>query len=261
MVCLSDCFRFKMSPRVKLEVRAAVRRDREANCQISHDDLDGIQNESLGAGTTRLPPKVPLLEAPVLEEASTSLGEEHISRLRAALPVSHRLQAWRKLYGFERDGCSLKTLFRCLSPEPHTGRSQGPCILVVEDLHGAVFGAYASHPWLPKEHMFGAGTTFLFTFVPEFKVFKWSRQNDLFLGARTSTTKNASRVKGHISVGGGGKGPGIWLSEDLIWGASHCCDTFRNRCLASAEEFKVKNIEVWGFRRGGRSGPGLERVR
>jgi len=157
------------------------------------------------------------------------------------------MQPWRKLYGFERDGCSLKTLFRRLSPDPHTGRSVGPCILVVQDLAGAIFGAFASHPWLPNEACFGSGTSFLFTFVPDFRVFKWSRKNDFFLGARVGSRKNSRKGKGYISVGGGGSGPGLWLSEDLLNGASHCCETFSNRCLTHNEEFKVKTIEVWAF--------------
>jgi len=94
--------------------------------------------------------------------------------------------------------------------------------------------------------MFGAGTTFLFTFHPDrFSIFKWTRNNDFFLGARMSTQQNLKGEKGYISAGGGGLGAGVWLSDDLIHGSSHCCQTFNNDCLASSEDFKVKTLEVW----------------
>lgn len=44
---------------------------------------------------------------------------------------------WRLLYSSDRDGCSLKTLYRRVA---HCG----PVILVVVDSHGHVFGAFAS---------------------------------------------------------------------------------------------------------------------
>ena len=44
-----------------------------------------------------------------------------------------------------------------------------------------VFGAFCSHKLQVSEHFYGDGETFLFTFLPEMKIFKWTGSNMFFI--------------------------------------------------------------------------------
>ena len=67
----------------------------------------------------------------------------------------------------------------------------------------------------------------------------------MFLGAKAGT----GTAEGHLSVGGGGEGPGLWLGGELSSGASYRSETFDNLCLAPEETFQVQRLEIWGFLR------------
>jgi len=50
-----------------------------------------------------------------------------------------------------------------------------------------------------------------------------------------------------ISLGSGGAGFGLWIDNDFLRGSSSPCETFMNSCLASSEQFKCLDIEIWGL--------------
>ncbi|MEJ1288365.1 oxidation resistance 1 [Cricetulus griseus] len=82
---------------------------------------------------------------------------------------------WTLVYGTGKHGTSLKTLYRTM-----TGLDT-PVLMVIKDSDGQVFGALASEPFKVSDGFYGTGETFVFTFCPEFEVFKWTGDNMFFI--------------------------------------------------------------------------------
>ncbi|KAM9315845.1 nuclear receptor coactivator 7 [Gastrophryne carolinensis] len=168
---------------------------------------------------------------PDLKQKSHLLGEMHIEKLAHRLPARVQGYPWHLVYSTQLHGTSLKTLYRNLLP------LDSPVLLVVKDMDNQVFGAYATHPFRPSDHYYGTGETFLFTFNPEFKAFKWSGDNSYFINGDIAS----------LQLGGGGGLFGLWLDSDLYHGRSNPCTTFNNDLLSKKEDFIVQDIEVWTF--------------
>ncbi|XP_040206306.1 nuclear receptor coactivator 7 isoform X3 [Rana temporaria] len=169
---------------------------------------------------------------PDLKEKSLLLEDMHIKKLARRLPARVQGYPWHLMYSLQVHGASLKTLYRNL------GSLDSPVLLVVKDMDNQVFGAYATHPFRVGDHYYGTGETFLFTFSPDFKAFKWSGDNSYFINGDTAS----------LALGGGGSGFGLWLDSDLYHGRSNSCGTFKNDILSKKEDFVVQDIEVWTFK-------------
>ncbi|XP_020381613.2 oxidation resistance protein 1-like [Rhincodon typus] len=138
---------------------------------------------------------------------------------------------WTLIYSTAKHGMSLKTLYRSM-----TGIDT-PMLLVIKDSDGQIFGALASEPFKVSDCFYGTGETFLFTFYPEFKIFKWTGDNMFFIKGDMDS----------LAFGGGGGEIGLWLDGDLYHGRSHSCKTFDNCILSKREDFYVQDIEIWAF--------------
>uniref|UniRef100_A0AAY5F060 Nuclear receptor coactivator 7-like n=1 Tax=Electrophorus electricus TaxID=8005 RepID=A0AAY5F060_ELEEL len=173
----------------------------------------------------------PLDMLSVLTEPSTLLEDTHVEKLAARLPARVQGYPWRLAYSTVVHGTSLKTLYRNL------GELDCPVLLVIKDMDDQVYGAFSTHPFRVSEHYYGTGETFLYTFNPEIKVFRWTGENSYF-------------VKGNLDslqIGGGGGHLGLWLDADLYHGTTSKCSTFNNQPLSSQQDFTIQNLEVWAF--------------
>ncbi|XP_068087572.1 nuclear receptor coactivator 7 isoform X4 [Hyperolius riggenbachi] len=168
---------------------------------------------------------------PDLKQKSHLLDEMHIEKLAQRLPARVQGYPWHLMYSTQLHGTSLKTLYRNLAS------IDSPVLLVVKDMDNQVFGAYATHPFRLSDLYYGTGETFLFTFNPDFKVFKWSGENSYFINGDIAS----------LELGGGGGRFGLWLDADLYHGLSNPCSTFNNEILSKKEDFIVRDIEVWTF--------------
>ncbi|KAM9495823.1 nuclear receptor coactivator 7 isoform 2-T2 [Clarias gariepinus] len=167
----------------------------------------------------------------VLLDPSTIFEDTHVEKLAARLPARVQGYQWRLAYSTVVHGTSLKTLYR------NQGELDCPVLLVIKDMNNQVFGVFSTHPFRVSEHYYGTGETFVYTFSPEIKVFRWTGENSYF-------------VKGNLDslqIGGGGGHIGLWLDADLYHGATCKCATFNNQPLASQQDFTVQNLEVWAF--------------
>ncbi|KAM4841963.1 TLD domain-containing protein 2 isoform 4-T6 [Thomomys bottae] len=136
---------------------------------------------------------------------------------------------WTLVFCTSRDGFSLRSLYRQM--EGHSG----PVLLLLRDQDGQMFGAFSSSTFRLSKGFYGTGETFLFTFSPQLKVFKWTGNNSFF-------------VKGDLDslmMGSGSGQFGLWLDGDLYRGGSHPCATFNNEVLARQEQFCIKELEAW----------------
>ncbi|XP_041418839.1 nuclear receptor coactivator 7 isoform X2 [Xenopus laevis] len=168
---------------------------------------------------------------PDLKQKSMLLDDMQVEKLAHRLPARVQGYPWHLVYSTQEHGTSLKTLYRNLAPV------DSPVLLVVKDMDNQVFGAYATHPFRLSDHYYGTGETFLFTFCPDFKVYKWSGENSYFINGDISS----------LEIGGGGGRFGLWLDSDLYHGRSNACCTFNNNTLAKKEDFIVQDVEVWAF--------------
>ncbi|NWX83924.1 NCOA7 protein, partial [Nothoprocta pentlandii] len=168
---------------------------------------------------------------PVLKHHSALLENMHIEQLARRLPARVQGYPWRLAYSTLEHGTSLKTLYR------RSAALDSPVLLVVKDMDNQIFGAYATHPFRFSDHYYGTGETFLYTFSPNFKVFKWSGENTYFINGDTSS----------LELGGGGGRFGLWLDADLYHGRSNSCSTFNNDILSKKEDFIIQDVEVWTF--------------
>lgn len=170
-------------------------------------------------------------ELPVLQPQSALLENMHVEQLARRLPARVQGYPWRLAYSTLEHGTSLKTLYR------KSASLDSPVLLVIKDMDNQIFGAYATHPFKFSDHYYGTGETFLYTFSPHFKVFKWSGENSYFINGDISS----------LELGGGGGRFGLWLDADLYHGRSNSCSTFNNDILSKKEDFIVQDLEVWTF--------------
>ncbi|XP_071031927.1 oxidation resistance protein 1-like isoform X6 [Oncorhynchus clarkii lewisi] len=168
---------------------------------------------------------------PNLSEPSELLEAQQIEKLAKNLPPRTIGYPWTLAYGTTKHGMSIKSLYRAMQGQ------DTPMLLVIRDSDGGVFGALASEPFKISEGFYGTGETFLFTFCPEFEVYKWTGDNMFFMKGDMDS----------LAFGGGSGEFGLWLDGDLYHGRSHSCKTFGNPMLSKKEDFYIQDIEIWAF--------------
>ncbi|XP_051731327.1 nuclear receptor coactivator 7-like isoform X1 [Ctenopharyngodon idella] len=173
----------------------------------------------------------PLDLLPVLMDPSALLEDTHIEKLSTRLPARVQGYPWRLVYSTVVHGTSLKTLYRNLM------ELDCPVLMVIKDMDNQIFGAFSTHPFRVSEHCYGTGETFLYSFCPEIKVYRWTGENSYFVKGNTDS----------LQIGGGGGRLGLWLDADLYHGTTSKCSTFNNLPLSSKQDFTIQNLEVWAF--------------
>uniref|UniRef100_A0A672ZFV4 Oxidation resistance protein 1 n=1 Tax=Sphaeramia orbicularis TaxID=375764 RepID=A0A672ZFV4_9TELE len=168
---------------------------------------------------------------PNLREPSDLLEADQIEKLARNLPPRTIGYPWTLAFGTSKHGMSIKTLYRAMQGQ------DTPVLMVIKDSDGQVFGALASEPFKVSDGFYGTGETFLFTFNPEFEVYKWTGDNMFFIKGDMDS----------LAFGGGSGEFGLWLDGDLYHGRSHSCKTFGNPMLSKKEDFYVQDIEIWAF--------------
>ncbi|KAI8560770.1 hypothetical protein RHMOL_Rhmol04G0281700 [Rhododendron molle] len=132
-----------------------------------------------------------------------------------------------------KHGISLRTLIR------RSADLAGPCLLIVGDKQGAVFGGLLECPLkpTPKRKYQGTNQTFVFTTIyGEPRLFRPTGANRYFYLCLNDL----------LALGGGGNFA-LCLDGELLTGTSGPCDTFGNLCLAHSQEFELKNVEISGI--------------
>ena len=176
---------------------------------------------------------------PELSDGNTRiLLPAHVRALSAQLPSEQR-RRWRLLYTTCRDGCSF-TRFIAL------GAQRTPCLVVVKDVGGALFGGFASEPLRIGPHFGGGYGSFLFRLSDDGAAIyraNGTSPNLVYFNAGMEVLPNGLAFGGNIDA----CFFGLWLRDDLESGRSDGpCSAYGDApCLATSAHFCVAEIEVW----------------
>ncbi|XP_043843379.1 MTOR-associated protein MEAK7 isoform X2 [Dromiciops gliroides] len=121
---------------------------------------------------------------------------------------------------------------------------KGPCLLVLKDRDGYIFGGFSSHSWAVKGQFQGDSRSFLFTISPSIAVYTYSGYNDhyMYLNHGQQTIPNG------LGMGGQFDYFGLWIDHDFGKGHSKAnprCSTYNSPQLSARENFELDTIEVW----------------
>lgn len=182
---------------------------------------------------------------------SELLSTDECQTLVKSLPSKTLGKAWSLIYSGNEHGMSLTTLYQKTKTWKILNERHGditPCVLIIKDSNDHVFGYVSSCLLRISGHEFlGTGESFLFTIKPNFKIFSWTGQNDMFLNCGKDYLRigsnNSGRSKDHPTK----CGMGLFIDKYLEYGRSTNCQTFQNESLSSNENFLIQEVELWSF--------------
>mmetsp|Transcript_51657 Transcript_51657/g.122964 ORF Transcript_51657/g.122964 Transcript_51657/m.122964 type:complete len:314 (-) Transcript_51657:141-1082(-) len=204
----------------------------------------------------------------VLPEA----GQALIAAIVTNLPLLQQVHPkWLLGYSMAVDGVSLRTLYRQVA-------DKGPCLLVIEDSSGSIFGAYASDGLRYSNVCHGTMDSFLFRFSTAAGAWRTDVYRNIFQEgsalecleleeaedetlqqskvAECKTLQRCKEAAATLPPGGvfcdysgiviGIDGPALFIDQDLLRGGSWASKSFGSPMLAGASpDFVVRNLEVW----------------
>jgi len=104
-----------------------------------------------------------------------------------------------------------------------------------------------SSAWSIHNTYYGNATCFVFSLRPHFYVYDIARGVSSSGGSGKASNSFFQLATREAIAVGGGDHFALWLDDALRHGTSRHCDTFNSPCLASAEQFRCNEVEVWSF--------------
>ncbi|GBG31227.1 Oxidation resistance protein 1 [Hondaea fermentalgiana] len=193
---------------------------------INSDGSNDAPERKLAVIETKVLPHFSNFPSSIIED------DQELIDINRELPDRLRNKSWVISYSSNRQGVSLKQLYRHASGNAET-------LMLCETRTGEKFGCFASEMWTPTRprEFYGTGESFVFSLRPDLCVYKWTGANDFIMSSSAS----------HIGMGGGG-GFAFWLDEDLDCGSTSKCETFGNKEPILLEpEFRLSQIELITF--------------
>ncbi|XP_006888933.1 PREDICTED: TLD domain-containing protein 1 [Elephantulus edwardii] len=182
--------------------------------------------------------------ASLIPERHSDQGREFVSildvlaviYLNSHLPREQRAR-WRLLFSSDLHGNSFSQLCGRIT-------HRGPCVVILEDLDGHVFGGFASCSWEVKPQFQGDNTCFLFSISPRMAVYTCTGYNDHFM----YLNHGQQTIPNGLGMGGQHGYFGLWIDMDFGKGhskAKPACTTYNSPQLSAQEDFRFHRMEVW----------------
>ncbi|XP_058011294.1 MTOR-associated protein MEAK7 [Ahaetulla prasina] len=176
-----------------------------------------------------------------------------ITYLNAHLPSELR-DKWQLLFASRIHGESFTQLCGHVV-------NKGPCVLVLKDADGYIFGGFSSCSWEVKPQFQGNNSCFLFSISPSLAVFTCSGYNNhyMYLNHGQQTMPNG------LGMGGQHEYFGLWVDSNFGQGHSKAkprCTTYNSPQLSAKENFLLDSMEVWavGDLREAKNGKGQKSI-
>ncbi|KAJ7311874.1 hypothetical protein JRQ81_006189 [Phrynocephalus forsythii] len=157
--------------------------------------------------------------------------------INAHLPAELQ-RVWRLLFSSRLHGESFTQLCSHIV-------NQGPCVLVLKDTDGYVFGGFPPAPGrLSRSSKASNNACFLFSIFPSLAVFTYTGYNDhyMYLNHGQQTMPNG------LGMGGQHEYFGLWVDSNYGKGHSKAkprCTTYNSPQLSAKENFTLDTLEVW----------------
>lgn len=177
-----------------------------------------------------------LYYTPIMEKPSEIFTKKELSKLWSFLP--HRLAITDPvlLYTASFDGFNITTMINAT-------RTNFPFLLVMQ-AGEYVFGLYSPDSLYDVKNnvSFGNGECFLWSLRPEAEKYTWTNESSVFMVLMDNSHT--------LTVGSGGCGPGLVISDDFHV-QSQSCATFGNVPLIGQkgmkDEVPCTHVELYGF--------------
>ncbi|CAM9766136.1 unnamed protein product, partial [Ectocarpus fasciculatus] len=134
--------------RSKKKQRSPLRTRKKKKNAIEEAELVDMRPPGVGRHEVESP--VEEAREVVLDQPSKILTAARLRRLAEAVPLGQAMKTWRLGYSIARDGASLWTLLQ-------NCRGRGPCLIVVEDSWGYVFGGFVAGSMKESHDYYGTG--------------------------------------------------------------------------------------------------------
>ncbi|XP_066099994.1 MTOR-associated protein MEAK7 isoform X1 [Saccopteryx bilineata] len=144
---------------------------------------------------------------------------------------------WHLLFSSKLHGHSFAQLCGRI---PH----RGPCVVLLEDHDGHVFGGFASCSWEIKPQFQGDNSCFLFSISPSMAVHTCTGYNDHYM----YLSRGQQTIPNGLGMGGQHHYFGLWIDSDFGKGHSKAkptCTTYNSPQLSAKEDFRFEKLEVW----------------
>lgn len=108
-------------------------------------------------------------------ESSSIVTSTQMNTIASFLPPTHAAKNWVLTYSLRQHGASLSTLLAQNAKKTRSGqRMLVPCVILIEDSWGYVFGGFIAPLMQNKQGYYGNGESFVFSVVPTPRVHKWT---------------------------------------------------------------------------------------
>lgn len=172
---------------------------------------------------------------PHLTQPSSFLRDNDLMMLWNWIPSRYKLMNLQLLFSSSNHGYHLSTLYQ-------KTQSNEPLLILIEDTHGCVFGAYASKSLscTADKKFYGTGETFLFTLKPQQKKYAWDATCDNY--------SFIMALKDMIAFGAGPQGHGLCVDQNLEFASTSHCSTYENDPLCKQDSKPlIVNLELFSF--------------
>ncbi|CAB9513525.1 receptor coactivator 7 [Seminavis robusta] len=195
----------------------------------------------------------------------------------SVLPKELAFHRWKRVFSLARDGPSFYDFIYRIRENRQT-------LLIVKTTRGELFGGFSDSPWeMDNQYFHGGEQSKLFTFVKRSRrgasgssddsdnvvnrdscrsLERYDSRDDDHYDQKSEKKESLtvypwSGLNRHvqycdpgrtlIAFGGGGARFGLSIEQSFRFGSTGPCETFGNEKLGTDENFRVSDVEVWGF--------------